>query len=273
MTTTTTAPEPAQECLSDLFGRLEAEGANLEHLRAVADAERRLHNAEAIRLGRLYFAGSESERVSPFDFANHLEDMTSRVWGLKALMHGFDDDLSENKFWSGAHQIATDVAREMERLHEAFAAEVAANRPAPVSGRALSLAFTRLIAARQAIARHEGADDLPKQLVDAENAAEMALALCPCQTEDVPTKLRELIWVHKRDFGDHWQATGAPALLAAIDFHFGKGFDERQTAEAAKTWAAYVGADGEGEAVGSVSLTETGDDGLPRLKPHLRGEA
>jgi hypothetical protein len=116
--------------------RLEAEGANLEHLRAVADAERRRHNAEAVRLGRLYFAGSESERVSLFDFANHLEDMTSRVWGLKALMHGFDDDLSGNKCWNGAHQLATDVAQDMERLHEAFAAEVAAQRPAPAYVRA-----------------------------------------------------------------------------------------------------------------------------------------
>jgi hypothetical protein len=232
------------EGLSHLFTRLETEGANLDHLRAVMDWMTEQGNARTARLARLYFGNEEGEHISMSDFATRFEDMTSRIWGLKALLHGFDDDLSGNKCWNGAHQLATDVASDMERLHEAFAAEVAASRPKLVNGTsALTLAFVQSTATRQAVERAGGRAKAPQDVVDAAEAAQMALASTPCDVAEVPSKLRELLLAHKRDHGDAWQEAPAPAFLAAVDKHFGAGFDERQAAEAAKTWPAYVGSD------------------------------
>ena len=107
-----------------------------------------------------------------------------------------------------------------------------------VSNPALSLAFVRCDAARQAINRHKGPDDLPVGLVDAEGDALMALALCPCKAEDVPSKLRYLLQAHKRDHGDMWPGAGSPWIMAALDFHFGSGWTDRANAAA---WREDIG--------------------------------
>jgi hypothetical protein len=179
-------------------------------------------NAKAARLARLYFGKEEGGRISMSDFAVRFEDMTSRVWGLKALLHGFNDDLSGNKCWQGAHQLATDVASDMERLHDAFAADLAAGRPKLVNGTsALTLAFVQCTATRQAVERAGGRENAPQDVLAAAEAARMALASTPCDVAEVPSKLRELLWAHKRDHGDAWQEPPAAAVLAAVDLHFG----------------------------------------------------
>jgi hypothetical protein len=85
----------------------------------------------------------------------------------------------------------------------------------------------------------------------------MALAVTPCEIRDIPAKLRHLILNHWRAHGDAlWQTASAPEIMAALDFHFGKGWTERETAEAAKTWPAHAGADDEGAKAGAVERVE-----------------
>lgn len=226
-----------KECLTDLYQRLEVQGANLDHLRAVTDHMTRQSNAEAARLARLYFGKEEGEAIGAVDFCDRIEDMTEHAWGLTGAISNLTDG-EESRFNRGVRRLAVDLAEDLERLSEAFTAEFAAARAARVSNPALSLAFVRCDAARQAINRHKGPDDLPVGLVDAEGDALMALALCPCKAEDVPSKLRYLLQAHKRDHGDMWPGAGSPWIMAALDFHFGSGWTDRANAAA---WREDIG--------------------------------
>ena len=213
ITETETASPELQECLTDLYQRLATEGANIAHLLAVADHWRRESNAEAARLARLYFGKQDGKKISIFDFVERVEDMSARLWGLKALLHGFDDDLADNRHFHGAHRLAEDVALEMERLSKAFSAEALADPLASTPDDALAPTLVRHAAALRA----------------AEHAALMNVALCPSAAEEVTAKLRHLLANHKRAHGPNlWRTAPAPEIMAALDLHFGGG-DEAET--------------------------------------------
>lgn len=78
-------------------------------------------------------------------------------------------------------------------------------------------------AARVAIDAHSGPEDLPLELIQAEDDALEAIALVPCDDAAFMDKLRYLLAVHKRDFGSMWETQECPALMAAIDAHLGGG--------------------------------------------------
>ncbi len=212
ITESETANPECQECLADLYQRLAAEGADIRHLLAVADRWRRDNKAEAARLARLYFGKEEGRKISLFDFVERVEDMSARLWGLKALLHGFDADLADNRNFHGAHRLAEDVALEMERLSEAFAAEAFSEPRASMARDALGPALVRHAAALRAAA----------------NAALMNVALCPCEVKEVPAKLHHLLANHKRAHGpDLWRTAPAPEIMAALDLHFGHANEDR----------------------------------------------
>jgi hypothetical protein len=56
-------------------------------------------------------------------FADKLDEMTRRCWGLQLAIHGAIDDQGLGELASGLHQIATDLAEDMKRLSEAHSAE------------------------------------------------------------------------------------------------------------------------------------------------------
>jgi hypothetical protein len=189
-------------------------------------------------------AAPQIEGANLADLCQRLEALAERAYGVQAAVSTILD-ADDGRANRGTHRLSHELARDLETLSEAFGAELLASRPAPVSGRALTLAFAQCTATRQAIARRlELPEDLPADLVDAESAALMALAETPCEIRDIPGKIRELLWTHKRAAGpESRQIASAPALLAALDFHFGKGWSERETATAAKTWPAQAGAE------------------------------
>jgi hypothetical protein len=201
-------------------------------------------------------AAPQTDGANLAELCQRIEALAERAYGVQAAVSTILD-ADDGRANRGTHRLSHELARDLEALSEAFGAELLASRPAPVSGRALSLAFIQHDATRQAIARHEGPSDLPEALVDAESAALMALAVTPCKIRDIPSKLRHLIHNHMRALGPDLAPTAAaPEIIAALYFHFGKGWSERETAEAAKTWPAYAGAKDEGAQAGAGERVE-----------------
>jgi len=126
MTTTKTVPEHG-ESLADLYLRLAAQGANPDHLRAVTDHMDRRHNAERARLGRLYFGNSEGKEIGASDFCRRLEDLALRAFGVEAAVTSLAED-SPGKISSGVVLLVAELATDLERLSEAFAAETKEER-------------------------------------------------------------------------------------------------------------------------------------------------
>ena len=126
MTTTETAPASG-ECLADLYGRLEAQGANLDHLRAVTDLMTRQSNAEAARLARLYFGKAEGEKIGASDFCTHLENLATRSWGVAEAVSALARDNPGNAS-DGVSRLVYELAEDLERLVEAYTAETMAER-------------------------------------------------------------------------------------------------------------------------------------------------
>jgi hypothetical protein len=118
-TNTTETPErPA-----DIIEQLHAEGVDRALIMKTLDcieAER----AKAITTAaRLFYNGhGEDGQITPVEFADELNTMKRRIWGLVAavgdLVDGGDDAIS-----AGVQQLMEDVACDMDRLSEAFDAE------------------------------------------------------------------------------------------------------------------------------------------------------
>ncbi|HXY59147.1 MAG TPA: hypothetical protein VEH76_11260 [Methylocystis sp.] len=128
MTTEAQATAPHKERLPNICDRLERDGAKREHLHEIIGAMQSCHCEETVRVARLFFGKGEDEKITLAEFSDALETMTQRLWGIKALLHGFDEDLNGNPLFDGAHQLVVDVANEMERIAEAFASEIATQR-------------------------------------------------------------------------------------------------------------------------------------------------
>ena len=217
---------PQAERLSDFWQRMHSEGVDMEHVRQMMDRVAAEEAAATAKAARLYFGQEVGRRLSRLDFADRLNDITRQAYGVSAAVESVTED-SGGHFAAGVRQLSNDLADDLKRLAEAFDAErtidfMAEKEREPVSGPALSLAFLECDAARQAIERHKGPDDLPEELADAESAALMALALCPCEAEDVPSKLRYLLAYHKKVFAFGWSDSGSPEIMAALDLHFGE---------------------------------------------------
>ena len=181
----------------------------------------------------------------------------AELYGLAlAITHLGDDG---DPFTAGAKQLADNLARDLTRLAEAYSAEGTIDFLAAKERKAspaLSLAFVRCDAARQAINRHKWPGDLPDELVEELDAALIALANMPCEPGDVPSKIRYLLQNHKCALGDMWTDHGAPELMAALDFHFGQGWTDRASAEA---WREDIGGK-EGAAMSDDATAELLND-------------
>ncbi|WP_292530610.1 hypothetical protein [Methylocystis sp.] len=68
---------------------------------------------------RLFYNPDEGDPITPGQFDDELANMTRRMWGLVCTI----GDVMSDREGAGVMQIANDVAREMERLAEAFEAE------------------------------------------------------------------------------------------------------------------------------------------------------
>jgi outer membrane protein OmpA-like peptidoglycan-associated protein len=67
---------------------------------------------------------------------------------------------------------------------------------------------------------HQGPDDVPKELVDAESRALEALAAVPCTSdEEFHSKLRYLLSVQKGAYGPSWAGSYAKEILEALALH------------------------------------------------------
>jgi len=120
-----TAPLPG-ESLFDLYQRLEAQGANLAHLRAITDWETRHRNAATARLARLYFGKKEGESVKPCDFSFRLELLATRAYGVEAAVRTICE-ADAGKLNQGIVRLVADLAEDLERLSEAYGAELQAS--------------------------------------------------------------------------------------------------------------------------------------------------
>ncbi|ARN80667.1 hypothetical protein [Methylocystis bryophila] len=120
--TETTATQP-KECSAELFMRLAAEGANLAHLRAVADAEREFYNAAAARLARLYFGKKDGEEITASDFCQRLDELALRSWGVAEAVSSLAQD-NPGKTSDGVSRLVQELAIDLERISEAFGAEL-----------------------------------------------------------------------------------------------------------------------------------------------------
>jgi len=220
MTTTTETVAPASgECSADLFLRLAAEGANLDHLRAVADAEREFHNAQAVRLARLYFEKPEGAKITASDFCDRLENLAARSWGVVEAVCSLAQD-NPGKASNGVSRLVQQLALDLERISEAFASELMADWRAPSSSpqglSPFAMALIECQGAHLAFKRSFGT------LADI-NADLLKLARTPCEASEVATKLRVLLNAHKEQFGARWREELAPAVMEAIELHFGEG--------------------------------------------------
>lgn len=126
MTTETQATIPCKESLLSVLDRPERNGAKREQLHDTVDAMQSCHNDDSVRTARGSFGKREADKVTLVEFSDALEAMTQRLWGIKALLHGFDEDLDGDPLFGGAHQLVADAAHEMERIAEAFASEISA---------------------------------------------------------------------------------------------------------------------------------------------------
>lgn len=76
------------------------------------------------------------------------------------------------------------------------------------------------VAAEAAVEAHQGPDDVPKELVDAESRALEALAAVPCTSdEEFHSKLRYLLSVQKGAYGPSWAGSYAKEILQALALH------------------------------------------------------
>jgi len=81
----------------------------------------------------------------------------------------------------------------------------------------LSLAIERHKKATYAIDAHHGPDDLPDELVDAEDNALWELAETKCDDKQFIAKLQYLMGEQKRANGRNWREAYAGHILAAIN--------------------------------------------------------
>ncbi len=125
MTDQTETDAPGGECLADLFARLKDQGADLEHLHAVAAHQRLAGDAAIAKAARLfyhvtYYMGDGEKPLRPIDLEDELGRMTSRASGLVMAILGSELSGDERL---GLHRLAQDLEDGLERLAAAFAAE------------------------------------------------------------------------------------------------------------------------------------------------------
>jgi hypothetical protein len=225
--TTETAPRSG-DCLADLYARLEAEGANLDHLRAVSDAERRLRNSEAARLARLFLGKQEGRKITVSDLARHLEGVATRAYGVEAAVSTLVEQ-SPSRLADGVMRLVMELAEDLDRLSEASGAELMADLPAaqtaarqePVIFSPFTMAVLEHRGARIGLKHCKKEGDRYDEFVAELDAMLLKLATIPCEAGEVPEKLGYLLHVHKEECGAHWREEVAPALFAALDMHFG----------------------------------------------------
>jgi hypothetical protein len=89
---------------------------------------------------------------------------------------------------------------------------------------ALEAAIAAHIAADMRVEAHEGPEDVPLSLVDAETAALEALALTPCDNDaEFFHKLRYMLDNQRRAYGQNWTQSLAPEILTALSLHLMDG--------------------------------------------------
>jgi len=177
------------------------------------------------------------KNIQPRDFAMRLELLSERAYGVEAAVRTILDD-DAGKLNQGIVRLVAELAEDLERLSEVFGAELAASRPAPYKPGSFLDALDRHEDALRALDEHRGPGDIDEALVDAEAEASMALATLNCLPGAVPTKLRRLLMNHKRAHGPMWRDAGAPEIMAALDLHFGAGWDGKTNAWASR---AHIG--------------------------------
>jgi hypothetical protein len=88
----------------------------------------------------------------------------------------------------------------------------------------LDAAIARHMRASAAVEAHEGPDDVPPALVDAETAALDALARTPCADDGAFfRKVAYMLSVQKAAYGPGWGGSIALEILAALDLHLSAG--------------------------------------------------
>jgi hypothetical protein len=81
--------------------------------------ERAQATAEAARL----FYRSEDEPITALQFADELDAMVRRLWGLVAALGDLVEDHDDAPLSRGVIQLVEDATKEMERLAKSFDAE------------------------------------------------------------------------------------------------------------------------------------------------------
>jgi acyl carrier protein phosphodiesterase len=118
-----TATAPC-ESRHDLIGELHAAGVdNALIMRVYACIE--TDRAETIaKAARLFYRQTDDEHrpMTLGEFSDEFNNMSRRLWGVTAAVDDFLGATSD-PVGSGVLQLVNDVAREMERLTEAFTAE------------------------------------------------------------------------------------------------------------------------------------------------------
>ena len=119
-------PEPteARERPSEIVDQLHAAGVDRALIMKTfecIESERAEAIAKAARL--FYNRPGDNGPISPGDFSDQFYNMSRRIWGLVAAVEEVLD-ASDGPLAQGVTQLANDAATEMERLAEAFRAEL-----------------------------------------------------------------------------------------------------------------------------------------------------
>jgi hypothetical protein len=233
MTTTTETAPQRDESLSALISRLESARLARTLIDAVIDRIRRDEAAATATAARLYFGKEPGGRLSRLDFADQLNDITRRAYGVAAAVECATE--GEGFYAEGARQLSNDLAGEVKRLAEAFDAErTVAVLDDTATGATLdtiedepkgTLSPFAIAAvecqARQIMIRRLGkSGHIPAETVAEAAAHLLALATTPCLESDISDKLRLILQAHK-EMHPRWREEAAPAIMAAVNFHFG----------------------------------------------------
>jgi len=199
----------------------------------------RRHNAAAARLARLYFGKSEGEEIRAIDFCDRMENLAARSWGVAEAATSLASEL-QGKGANGVIILVTELAEDLERLSEAYGAELMASRSeatraAPPHGNGtlspFALAAIKCQADGIAFRHLRKASDMPAEMLAEAKENLLTLARTPCLDSDISDKLRLILRGHKH-LHPRWREEASPALMEAVNLHFGDG-DEAETTEEA----------------------------------------
>lgn len=114
----------ARECWADFCGRLNSAGVSQALINEMLDRITSEHNENISKAARLFYHRfGEQGPLTPMDFSDELHNIRRRMWGLVAAIEGILVDSDDEGEVAGVRQLVHDVARETDRLVEAFDAE------------------------------------------------------------------------------------------------------------------------------------------------------